>query len=399
MPATNEKLTMRQRVLAVLQGRKPDRIPFIDRIDFWYKGRTQQGRMPAEFRGKTLPAVHRAIGMGHQDWDYPYTIKYRNVEIILTFEGERFFQEVDPEITNFPTLWGWIPIDKAGVTTTELITPVGKLSFQHRLLEESISTGTTRPQMISHPIKDLDDYKTYEYIIEHAEFVPRFDAFAHREAEVGDHGYLVPIIERIPFQHLLIDAIGELETYYMLHDNPKQFRRLLTAIDEQVTDKLMRLADFSAPYVEFTDNLDGFMTNPLLFQEYVLPAFQRYCEILHGQGKKVGDHTDGDLKAIVDLLAETDLDVCESFTPSPTTSCTFEEAWESWKEGPLIWGGIASYYLEGRVSEVEFHEHIEHLLHLIGDRPIILGVGDAVMSNNDLDRVRYIAERIENHPI
>jgi hypothetical protein len=185
----------------------------------------------------------------------------------------------------------------------------------------------------------------------------------------------------------------------MLHDNPKQFRRLLTAIDEQVTDKLMRLADFSAPYVEFTDNLDGFMTNPLLFQEYVLPAFHRYSEILHGQGKKVGDHTDGDLKAIVDLLAESDLDVCESFTPAPTTSCTFEEAWKLWKEGPLIWGGIASYYLEERVSEIEFREHIEHLLQLIGDRPIILGIGDAVMSDNDLDRVRYIAERIENHPI
>lgn len=44
-------------------------------------------------------------------------------------------------------------------------------------------------------------------------------------------------------------------------------------------------------------------------------------------------------------------------------------------------------------------DRIEHLLQLIGDRPIILGVGDAVMSNNDLDRVRYIAERIENHPI
>jgi hypothetical protein len=185
----------------------------------------------------------------------------------------------------------------------------------------------------------------------------------------------------------------------MLHDNPKEFKRLISVIDEQVTDKLKRLADFSVPYVEFTDNLDGFMTNPLLFQEYVIPAFQNYCEILHDQGKKVGDHTDGDLKAIVHLLPETNLDVCESFTPAPTTSCTFEEAWNLWKEGPLIWGGIASYYLEDRVSEVEFREHIEHLLQLIGDRPIILGVGDAVMSDNDIDRVRYIAERIENYMI
>ncbi|HEY43768.1 MAG TPA: hypothetical protein G4O11_07280 [Anaerolineae bacterium] len=399
MSTAREKWTMRQRVLATLQGRKPDRIPFIDRIDFWYKGRNHQGKMPEEFQGMSLPEVHRAIGFGHQDWDYPYTIKYRNAEIILTFEGERIFHEVDPEFTNFPTLWGWIPIDKAGVTTTELITPAGKLSYHHRLLEESISSGTTRPQMISHPIKELDDFNTYEYIIEHAEFIPRYQDFYQREAEIGDHGYLVPIIERIPFQHILIDAIGEIETFYTLHDSPKQFQRLLTVLDEQVTDKLKKLADFSAPYVEFTDNLDGFMTNPRLFQKYVLPAYQRYCDTLHDQGKKVGDHTDGDLKNLVHLLHDTGLDVCESFTPAPTTSCTFEEVWEAWQGGPLIWGGIASYYLEQRVSDSEFLQHIEHLLQLIGKRPIILGVGDAVMSDNDLERVRYIAERIENHPL
>jgi hypothetical protein len=399
MSTHQEKWSIHERVLAVLQGRAPDRIPFIDRIDFWYRGRRHQGRLPVEYQNMTLPEVHRAIGMGHQDWDYPYAMKYQNVEIAISYEGETIFHEIDPEITNFPTLWGWIPIDKAGVTTTELKTPVGKLTFQHRLLEESIITGTTRPQMISHPIKEIDDCRTYAYIIEHAEFVPRFDAFTAREQAIGDHGYMVPIIERIPFQHLLIDAIGELETFYMLHDHPKQFRHLLAVLDEQVTEKLMRLAEFSVPYVEFTDNLDGYMTNPRLFQEFVHPAFQRYCDILHGQGKKVGDHTDGDLKQLVELLADTDLDVCESFTPAPTTSCPFEYAWEAWSEGPLIWGGIASYYLEERVGEVEFQEHLDKLLQLIGDRPIILGVGDAVMSDNVLERVRYIAERIEDHSI
>lgn len=95
---------MRQRVLAVLEGKKPDRLPFIDRIDFWYKGRSQVGKLPMEFQGMTLPEVHKRIGMGHQDWDYPYAIKYRKLEIILTLEGETIFHEVDPEITNFPTL-------------------------------------------------------------------------------------------------------------------------------------------------------------------------------------------------------------------------------------------------------------------------------------------------------
>jgi hypothetical protein len=55
----------------------------------------------------------------------------------------------------------------------------------------------------------LSDYRIYEYIIEHSEFVPRFEAFYDREAELdgfvpGTHA------NRVPFQSLLIDVVGEM---------------------------------------------------------------------------------------------------------------------------------------------------------------------------------------------
>lgn len=89
------------------------------------------------------------------------------------------------------------------------------------------------------------------------------------------------------------------------------------------------------------------------------------------------------------------MDVCESFTPAPLTACIFEEAWAAWEKGPLIWGGIPSYYLEARVPEAEFRERIEALLELVRERPIILGVADAVMSDDEVERVRWIARRVE----
>src|SRR4030042_2668926 len=102
-----------------------------------------------------------------------------------------------------------IPVDRAGETTTELITPKGKLVYRHRISEESIRSGTTRPQLIKHPIREPENYKIYEYIVEHSEFVPHFEAFYKRAEELGDLGYLVPTLNRVPFQSLLIDAIGE----------------------------------------------------------------------------------------------------------------------------------------------------------------------------------------------
>ena len=141
------------------------------------------------------------------------------------------------------------------------------------------------------------------------------------------------------------------------------------------------------------------MTNPKLFEKYSLPYYQKYADILHGQGKKVGSHTDGNIKPLLSLLAESNLDVCESFSPSPLTECTFEEAWQEWESGPMIWGGIPSPILEERTSDNAFEEYVHRLLTTIGDGAIIIGVGDMVLGNNLIERVQYIAEQVEKHTL
>jgi uroporphyrinogen-III decarboxylase len=141
------------------------------------------------------------------------------------------------------------------------------------------------------------------------------------------------------------------------------------------------------------------MTNPKLFKKYNLPYYQKYADILHGQGKKVGSHTDGNLKPLLNLLAKCGLDVCESFSPAPLTECSFNKAWQAWKDGPIIWGGIPSPLLEERTSESEFQEYVQGLLKTVGDRPIIIGIGDMVLGNNLVERVEYIATEIEKHKL
>ena len=373
---------------------RPSGIPFIGRMDFWYRGLTFQDKMPEPYRGMSLSEIHKAIGFGQEDWLCPCAYKYRNMELVMYHEGQEILHEYEPEISFFPDLWGKIPVDRAGETTTELITPSGKLVCKHRFLEESIRSGTTRPQLVERPIRSPDDFRVYAYMIEHAEFVPRFDAFFKRAEELDGMGYLVPVLNRVPFQSLLIDAIGEIPLFYALHDTPELVDRLIRVIDIQIMDMLEHLSGFAVPYVEFCDNLEGSMTNPRLFKKYLIPYYQRYSETLHRQGKKLGSHTDGDLKKLVALLSESGLDVCESFTPAPITDCTFEEAWATWGKGPLIWGGIPSYYLEAQVPEEEFQKYIESLLMLVQDRPVILGIGDAVMCNNDIERVHWIAQRL-----
>jgi len=98
-------------------------------------------------------------------------------------------------------------------------------------------------------------------------------------------------------------------------------------------------------------------------------------------------------------MPESGLDVCESFTPQPLTELLFEDAWEKWGKGPLIWGGIPSDLLEERTDQAVFEAFVENLLTIVGSNPIIVGVGDMVLDNNRIERVKYIADRIEAHDL
>jgi hypothetical protein len=390
--------TIRERVLAVLKGEKPDRLPFIDRMEIWFTTHTRNGTLPKTFQGLSLKEIHRHVGMGQERFIHAYSLRLHGVEVVSRFEGETIYRETGPVLDRFPDVAELVPNDRPGSTITEFRTPVGTVSVEHKTLADMVVSGML-PYPKGHLIKEDSDFRTLEYILERAEYVSQYERYLDEAARVGDGGFVVPLLQRIPFQQMLLEYLGEIPLFEALYSNTILLKKLLFLLDEQLTHILSQLSESSFPYLEFQDNLHGEMTNPRLFKEYCLPYYQRYTEILHNQGKKVGSHTDGELKSLLDLLGESGLDVCESFSPAPLTECTFEEAWETWREGPIIWGGIPSPILEERTDEDAFRSYVEQLLETIGGRPIILGVGDMVMGNNLIDRVRYVADRIEEHSI
>jgi len=388
--------TVTERVLRALNGATPDRIPFVVRLDVWYACHRRAGTMPPEFHNMTLEEVHRALGVGRQRFVVPFRWRLRHVEMMVTFNGDEIFREYEPLVELISGTHDWVRTDQAGETVTCYRTPVGALRTRHNLSQLGVQSGT-EPYMEEHFIKEDADYRALEYLWEHAEYVPMYDAVLQEQCRLEGLGFVIPLLPRIPFQQVLLEYLGEVPLFYALYDSPSQVERLLKLLDEQLMDILHHLTEMPVPYVEFPDNLHGLMTNPSLFEKYCLPAYQRYCDVLHHQDKKVGSHTDGDVKPLLRLLKDSGLDVCESFSPSPLTSCTFDEAWNAWQGKPMIWGGIPSPLLEERTDERMLHEYLEHLLATVGQQPIILSVVDMVMGHNSLERIRAIAKRLEQH--
>lgn len=393
-----------QRELAwmVLQGQMPPRLPFITRLEAWHRSHQRTQTLPPHMADWDLDRLHQEVGVGRLKFVNAYAFRLRGVEVRARFEGEEFYHAYEPVIENFPSFWDIVSTTKAGITETDLITPKGTLHLRHGLLEEHVLCGLD-PYLQQHLISQPEDYAIAEFIIERMEFVPLFDAVQSWQEQIGEHGMVVPLLQRIPFQQVLLEYLGEVNTFKALHYERERVERLLHLLDEQLLDILPRLAPLGAgapegtPYVEFPDNLHGMMTSPPLFRKYCLEAYQKYTEILHRQGKKVGSHTDGDMRTLLSLLPESGLDVCESFSQQPLTSCPFEEAWQAFQKGPLIWGAIPSTWLEEQTPQEEFEKNVEHLLSLI-DRPILLGVVDLFMRHNSIERVAWIARKLKEMP-
>ena len=386
--------SMRQRALAVLRNEMPRRPPFITRLEAWYKSHTRAGTMPERFRGLSLDEAHAAAGVGRLKFSAPFAMRLRGVDVHATFNGEEHFREHEAVIENFPGMWDIVPTDRAGETATELITPRGRLTLRHRLHPDGVRSGTD-PYLVRHLIETDEDFAVAEYMIERAEVQLQAQKVCEEEAQVGENGMVVPLLYRVPFQQVLLEYLGEVPLFKALHERGGLVRSLLEALDRQMMAIVDLVWSLDVPYVEFPDNLHGPMTSPALFREYCLPAYQKYCEVLHAQGKKVGSHTDGNMRPLLHLIPETGLDICESLSPYPLTPCLFDEAWEAWKNGPRIWGGIPSPILEDeRFSEADFRAYMAHLLQAI-DRPIILGIVDLFMYHNSIERVTEIASWIE----
>jgi hypothetical protein len=276
MTPTNEgKMTIRQRVEAILTGQKPDRLPFLDRLENWHRCHTRAGTLSPEYARLALNEIHAAVGLGQQKFVVPYGLRLRGVEVAAEFNGQAFYRETEPVLESFPGMWDLVASDQAGVTVTHLTTPVGRLTVRHEVLPEMVAMGV-EPYLREHLIKDAADYRTVEYILGRAEFVPQYEKLAAAEALVGEAGYVVPLVHRVPFQQVLLEYLGEVALFYALHDDTSRVERLLRLLDQQMLEILRHLADLPAIYLEFPDNLHGGMTNPRLFARYCLPDRTRW---------------------------------------------------------------------------------------------------------------------------
>ena len=175
-------MTNRERLLAIMARRSPDRIPWIPRIKLWYEAHKRQGTLPEKYRGWSQRDIERALGMGRPAREGQiYRMELHDVEVRT--------QELGYD------------------TVTETVTPVGTVSTRVRR-SETLDRVAIQGLEVEKMIKRPEDYRVVEYLIQHTEIIPTYEEYLAYEQQIGEDGVPLVHIAADPMSRILREFIG-----------------------------------------------------------------------------------------------------------------------------------------------------------------------------------------------
>lgn len=366
-------MTNRERIAAALEGRNPDRVPWIARIQLWYNARLTEGNMPERFQGLSMREVARELGTGDPARNgKAFNVRYEGLELRTEQAG--------------------------GVVRTHVTTPYGAVVYgttASDYLQGRVDSGLP----LEHPIKSVDDYRVWEYVAEHTYYDPCYEEFEAYDEQVGDDGLPMLSAGDCPFHHFQLRLSGYNDAFFEMVDHPQEFEHLMTVMTQVDRERLWPVvADSPAKLVLHGVHFDSQMTPPKLFRRYITPYYQEFSALLHSRGKKLAFHADDDSKAILADCKEAGFDYADCFCSAPMVSVTVAEARAAWGGDVVIYGGVPSVVLEPEYGEEQFEAYMKDLFRAIapGDA-FVLGVSDNVMPRSMIERVERITEMVEEY--
>lgn len=363
-------MSHRQRAVAAIRGDRPDRIPFIGRMDLWYNHNYHRGTLPERYQGWSLWDIQRDLDIGifgFGAWSASfYRLTYRAMEVHRA--------------------------STATEVSAEYVTPYGTLRSRHVLSEELMDADVTGAQ-VEHPFKDERDYDALQYLIEHTEVIENFEEYAKVVDAIGEDGLALPFSGWLAMHQIMREYMGYETFYYELNDHPDKVEQLHDALLEQQRTIIRLGAQCPAEVVEVGANYEERITPPAVFDAYFAPFYREAAEVLHRSGKLMAAHCDGEMQKLRASLRNCDLDVVEAITPAPMTSLDVRATRALWDGTMTMWGGIPAIMLTDTFSDEEFESHLVDLFRAVapGNR-FILGFGDNVPTDGLFRRIRLTTD-------
>ncbi len=307
----------RERQVAVLSHKIPDRIPWVPRLLEWYKARVATHSMPQQWEGWSLREIERDLHVG--------TPARGGRVARAVYEGVDIVER-----------------EEDGRSITEYHTPVGgvrRVSHTSAFLQERAMEGRVEEW----PLKGPSDYRVWEWVVQHTRWEKCFEEFNNYDAEIGEEGLPMVDIGDVPIHEFMLELAGYNDAFFQLADYPKEVQHLLAVMTEVQCERLWPVV-LESPAKLFLHglHLSSQMTPPPIFETYIIPYYERVLPGFHAKGKSVAMHADNDTSLILGQIERAGWDMVECFVTAPMVPVTLERARERWGERVIIFGGLPS---------------------------------------------------------
>lgn len=306
-----KEMTMRERILAVLQGRDLDRVPLIMYDDL----------MPLMYQNIPIrDQVKKTFGnrIGLLRWSAVHKVDTPHCH----FETQEFY---------------------IGGTRWErctLFTPAGMI-YQERAFEPVYNSGSIR----KHYVEELQDYEILWAYLEDAEIQEDYARYHRDQAELGDDGLPLAAVERSPYQQLWVEWAGLDQLAFHFQEFPETVEKTISLLNKRAR-AIFEIAFYSpAPMIDFPDNITAPAIGLKRFQQYNVPLYNELATMLAERDALVFVHMDGDLKPLWKAIAESKVGGIDSFSPMPDNDTSVVEAVKLWPEKRLFVNFPSSVHL------------------------------------------------------
>jgi len=204
-------------------------------------------------------------------------------------------------------------------------------------------------------IKEPQDYKIRQWIVEHTELVPKYEEFEQTEEMVGDYGITVITGSRTPAMSINIDWAGTQQFCLDVALEVEELFDLYEAQKKLFLEEVRLIAAGPGRFVKWFENLTIRMLGPRRYADLLVPVYNEAVPLLEAAGKRVMVHYDGALSIIADQIAKAPFHMIESLTEPPESDMMYDECRAAWP-GKVFWGNInvGLYYR----SEVKLREAV-----------------------------------------
>ena len=354
-------MTPRERLLAALRGQQTDRLPWSPFLAYWWDAQ------PESFRKQGDVAFLQSIG----------------ADPLLRGAAQLHTVQTPGMETH--------EVERDGRRHTEFQTPVGTLAQEHRY----VTSGNTW-FLTEHPVKTIEDLKVLQWINEHMRILENGAPYAAARAQLGEAGLIVPLLGtygKSSFQSLIEHWVGTEELTYLLADDPEPVKECLHVMQERSAQIVQIAVQSDAEAFIFWEDSSTQNVTPDWFTAHTAPELANWAQIIHMEGKLLIHHACGHLRALLQPMAATGIDVIESLSPPPTGNISFWEARDVLPAHISLVGGIEpTVFLHSTLVELEIY--VARLMARMGPRGWILANSDSCPPGVTLEKFRLVTHMV-----